>query len=33
MKNKHDLSFLDGKFLLQDKVKVNNLDILFKKIN
>ncbi len=32
-KENRNLSFLDGKFLLQDKVKVNNLDILFKKIN
>ena len=31
-KESRNLSFLDGNFLLQDRVKVNNLDILFKKI-
>ena len=32
-KENRNLSFLDNKILLSDKVKVNNLDILFKKIN
>jgi methionyl-tRNA synthetase len=32
-KENRNLSFLDGKFLLTDKIKVNNLDILFKKIS
>jgi len=32
-KNSISLSFLDGKKILNDEVKINNLDILFKKIS
>ena len=30
--DKRNLSFLDGKNLFSDKIKINHLDILFKKI-